>query len=212
RPTAGGRRRGPLDGVCNRSDSGRGDRSGVGGGARDIISNFLAANLRHTGRNQMSRSSFHWLGRPPAAVVLSLVCASCASNPATSSAVLPLEVPEPPPHEVSPPLVSSETPQAVPAPKLEAPAGTPPPATAPSAATPPVSSPPPSPAAANPVTPPPATQSGGRPPAGAELLPAEAGVPNVSATQVRTVVERVTAKLDTFKRNQLSTGKQADYD
>lgn len=45
-----------------------------------------------------------------------------------------------------------------------------------------------------------------------ELRPAEAGAQVVSATQVRGVVARVTAKLDTFKRSQLSTGKQADYD
>ncbi len=160
----------------------------------------------------MRLRSVPWLGTPPAGVIFAIACASCASNPASSSAVVPLEIPEPPPHEVSLPLVSSEMPQALPAPTLEAPAGAPPATTPPSTATAPASSPPPNPAAANPPTPPPTTQPGVRPPAGAELRPADAGAQNISATQVRIVLERVTAKLDTFKRNQLSAGKQADYD
>lgn len=150
------------------------------------------------------------MAAPPAAVMLTLACAACASNPASSSAVVPLEVPDPPPHEMSPPLVSMETPPARPAPTLEPSAGTLPEPT-PAIATPPAAGTPPStPTAANPASAPPPSPPGRAP--AAELRPAEAGDQTISAMQVRGVLARVTAKLDTFKRNQLSTGKQADYD
>jgi hypothetical protein len=157
--------------------------------------------------------AFSWGATPPAAVLFALACAACASNPASSSAVVPLEVPEPPPHEVSPPLVSSETPQARPAPSIDA-GGTHPETTPPSGSTPSASgAASTSPSAANPAATQPANPPVGRSPgAAAELRPAEGGAQTISAPQVRAVIARVSAKLDTFKRSQLSAGKQADYD
>src|SRR5262245_36030777 len=137
----------------------------------------------------MRRGIFHWLAAPSATVVLMLAWAACASNPASSSAVVPLEVPDPPPHEMSPLLVSTETPSARPAPTAEP--GTLP-ETTPAVATPPAAGTAPSnPTAANPAAAPPPNPPG-RPPA-AELRPAEAGDPTISATQVRGVLARVNA-------------------
>ena len=154
-----------------------------------------------------------WRATRPVAALLAFGCAACASNPASSSAVVPLDVPEPPPHVVSPPIVSTETPQARPAPSLEAggthPETTPASSAAPSAAnTASTGTSSTNPAAVQPPTPSADRAQG----VAAELRPAEAGAQTVSGTQIRAIIARVTARLDTFKRNQLSAGKQADYD
>jgi hypothetical protein len=142
-------------------------------------------------------------------LALGLWSASCAS----SSAAVPLAVPEPPGHATIRPVEVAEKPQPEPAvpPAADSPGGrsgrpaTNSPAARPPAASQQVTTPPatPPPVAAPPATPTPAT----------ELRPAgPSGAHTVSAQQVRDTIARTAQKLNALDRRALSSGKRDDYD
>ena len=139
-----------------------------------------------------------------AVVVVTVLAAACASNPARSSVAVPLEIPEPPPRMTMDPLPAAEPPAGpvpVPASRPTATLPTPnPPRTAAAAA-------PPAPAPA--VVPTPETP---RTAPTADLLPAGLAGQTPSAGQVREMVGRTKQKLDLIDRRRLNTGKQADFD
>jgi hypothetical protein len=139
-------------------------------------------------------------------ILLSATCiAACASNPARTSAAVPLEIPEPPPRVAMDPVPAVAEAAPPEAPETIIPAA-PVVATPPSPRTPAASSPPPP---ANPPiaqTPEPARTP---PP---ELRPAGPAGKSLTVAQVRERIVRTKQKLDSIDRRPLSTGKRADYD
>ena len=137
---------------------------------------------------------------------MSAVAAGCSSNPARSSAAVPLQIPEPPARVTMEPLPAAEPPaEAVPVPASRPTAALPAPNPPRSAAT----------ASAAPAAPPPAIVPIPEAPRAApppDLLPA--GPPGRTPTlaQVRETLSRTKQKLDLIDRRRLNTGKRADFD
>jgi hypothetical protein len=138
-------------------------------------------------------------------VLLVLVGAACASNPAKSSMAVPLEIPEPPPR-IAPdpvPAVAEAPPLQIPEATLPAaPAATAPPPRMPAASKPDPSNTPPVAQTPEPVRPNP-------PP---ELRPAGPAGRGLAAPQVRERIVRTKQKLDSIDRRRLNPGKRADFD
>jgi hypothetical protein len=139
------------------------------------------------------------IGNRVAILIVLIGAGGCASNPAQSSAAVPLQIPEPPPRGIMAPIAE---PEAAPPPDRPAPP--------PIAASPPASTPVAPPRAATP----PAVAPSPEPPKPApapDLRPAAAGqVP--SAADVVASIARVKQKLDAITPTRLNAGKRADYD
>lgn len=144
-----------------------------------------------------------------AAIIASLVAASCASNPGRSSVTVPLEIPEPPPRVAMDPVpailigtpVAPERPAAAP---VSRPAGMPPPAS--TAAATPSATPP---AQQTPAVTPPEPPRTVPPP---ELRAAGSAGRAPTAPQVRDLLVRTRQKLDSIDRRRLNAGQRSDYD
>jgi len=131
---------------------------------------------------------------------------ACASNPARTSAAVPLEIPEPPSRvEMAPvPTVVEEPP-----PPPEQPVPTPPPV--PAVRKSPPSAPAPT-AAGTPAPVVPAVVEPLRPTPAPELQPAGPAGRTPTAAQVTESLRRTSQKLDAIDRRRLNAGKRADYD
>ena len=141
-----------------------------------------------------------------AVILVTAFGAGCASNPAGSSVVVPLEIPAPPPRVAIDPLPVVEPPaEPVPVPV---------PASRPTANLPAPNPPRTAAAPAPPAPPPPVAQIPETPrvPPPADLLPAGPAGRTPTAGQVRETVTRTKQKLDLIDRGRLNTGKRADFD
>lgn len=136
---------------------------------------------------------------------LALLLASCASNPARSSAKVPLEIPEPPPRVAMDP---------VPAVVIAEPVVPDKPSVAPAARPPSLSPSPPASTAAPPPTTPltPVTVEPPRATPAPELRPAGGAGRTPTPAQVRDRITRTKQKLDQIGRGKLNAGRRTDYD
>jgi hypothetical protein len=142
-----------------------------------------------------------------ALIIAAALAGACASNPARSSAAVPLTVPEPPPREAPAPIVAGPVTQA----ETPTPAPTPPPAPPPrSGQNPTPASSSPSAAVAPPAAPPLAAPAPASP--APELRPAGSSGRTPTGTQVLDSLERTKRTLDSIDRRRLSAGQSADYD
>ena len=142
-----------------------------------------------------------------ATLIAATLAGACASNPARSSAAVPLDVPEPPPRQPIAPVpgVVAADPEPSASEPMPAAQTDPPPTTAPSgtgAASPAPASPPPVAASPEPARPTPAP----------ELQPAGSAGRTLTAAQVMDTLGRTKQKLDSIDRRRLNAGKSADYD